>query len=171
MRDFRFAPAECRRRGLPVLAARVAIPDGLEVETPADGPVVLIVREPGAGALALEIFAAGLIIDRDGILRDIATEHAKVEGPVRSVELVELEHGPSGARAEVHRRGDPLPYVSVYAVAASDLAMSSGALITVRSARLEWDAGAAMLDSLRLGARDLPANDAAMMPLVVKRRS
>lgn len=172
MRDLRIAPAECRRRGLPAIAVRLAVPDALALERPSDGPVIVTVREPDIGELTIEVFAAGLIIDRDRILEDLADDHARLTpGKTTRLVHVELDGGADGYLAEIDSAGTALPCVSIYVLASPDLAVMGGAIVTVRSALPEWAAGSEMLASLRLGTRDLPANDArGALPVLGRRR-
>jgi hypothetical protein len=186
MRDIKIAPGECRRRGLPAIGVRLLVPDGVEIiPAPTEGPIVVTCREPGNGDLTIEIFAAGLLIDRDHVLEAMTTsaaEFATVEpaaGRVRGVQPIVLEGGTGGYMAEVAVSRDErgvatsCPYLWIYVLAPPDLAACGGAIVTVRSVRYEWVAGDAMLSSLRLGALHQPANDAgraALLPMLHRRR-
>jgi len=103
---------------------------------------------------------------------DLADDHARLTpGKTTRLVHVELDGGADGYLAEVDSVGAALPCVSIYVLASPDLAVMGGAVVTVRSAVPEWPAGAQMLASLRLGARDLPANDArGALPVVGRRR-
>lgn len=154
-------------------------PGDVEIE-PGGGDVGLRCRERRAdgqpiGELEVEVFRAALVIDRDGILIDkvqAAVDRAAERGarisPVVSVSLP----GASGFRASVElvrpmgTARPPLPYVYVLAIAPHDLGVDSGVLVTVRSARPEWPAADAILQSLRiLGRTGASANDAGDPPL------
>jgi hypothetical protein len=165
------------------MAVRIRIPERVDLATPPTGPHVLVCREPGLGELAVELFAAGLIIDRDGILEQMASDAARhavvapAAGDIRGVMPVELAEGPNGYVAEVDLRRDErgappeLPYLDIFVVAPADLAVPGGALVTVRRAGDEWPAGAEMLASLRLGAQGGAANDMrSAMPVIGRRR-
>jgi hypothetical protein len=186
MREYRFAPADSRRRGLPAIGVRVRIPERVEVTPLASGSIVVRCHEDGIGELAIELFAAGLIMNRDGILERM-TDHAAdaaiaspADGEVRSLMPVELAAGPSGFVAEIDLRRDDhgqrpaLPYLTLFVLAPPDLAVAGGAIVTVRSKALDWPAAAEMLASLQLGALDgddVAANDGRpAMPLLTRRR-
>ena len=109
------------------------------------------------GELEASVFAAALIIDRDGILAEQARAVVRREVPGRAgaeAEAVAVRlPGASGYRAEAVRVA-PLPYVFVFAIAPNDLGIDGGVLITVRSARPDWAAADHMLRSLRLLKRN-----------------
>jgi hypothetical protein len=159
---------------------KLRIPEPMETLDP-DGPFAFTGREPGVGELAIELFAAGLIIDRDGILEAMAHDAAAAaiaepaRGAVRSVCPVELAHGPTGFTAEIDLVRDDrgyaatYPYLTLFVLAPPDLAVSAGALVTVRSKDLEWQAAADLLASLCLG-NNHAANDARGALPVVGRR-
>jgi len=112
MRDLRVSPAECRRRNLPAIAVRVSVPDRVEAPA-ASGAVIASFREPGLGELSIELFAAGLIIDRDRVLEDLADDHARLTpGKTVRVVAVELDSGATGFLAEIDSTGD-LPCVAI----------------------------------------------------------
>lgn len=124
-------------------------------------------REDGRpiGELEIGVFSAALIIDRDGVLRAKASEESGGM-PATPVKLP----GASGYRAEAVGPA-PLPYLYVFAMAPKDLGVSSGVLVTVRSARPDWPAAEALLRSLRILTRNgvVAANDdsgAFSLPLV-----
>ena len=124
-------------------------------------------REDGRpiGELEIDTFPAALIIDRDGVLSAKASEQAGGM-PAIPVKLP----GASGYRAEAVGAA-PLPYLYVFAMAPRD-GVQSGLLVTVRSARPDWPAAEALLQSLRILTRNgrAPANDtgetALALPLV-----
>ena len=121
------------------------------------------------GELEVSVFAAPLLIDRDGILEERARDVAETaaQHAVSGTFAVELP-GASGYRADVEVRGRvPLPYVHVFAMAPPD-GVDGGLLITVRSAVPEWRAAEAMLGSLKLLTRHgaTPANDGPQLPVI-----
>ena len=112
------------------------------------------------GELAVEVFRAALVIDRDGILEEKAHVAADAErGRVTPPVPVTLP-GASGFRAEVVRK-DQLPYVYLFAVAPDDLGVDGGVLVTVRSAKPEWPAANEILRTLRVLGRRATTNRAA----------
>jgi len=174
-------PSTYRRpaRGRPSIGFQLEAPGEVELR---DGSSLSCreVRQDGrtVGELEVSVFAAALIIDRDGILAEKACDTlgrvAKVRGGATAV-AVELP-GASGFRADaVHDAA--LPYVYVFAVAPHDLGVDGGVLVTVRCATPDWPAGDQMLQSLRIVTRNgiAPANDAAeaapLLPVVAPTRS
>jgi hypothetical protein len=154
----------------------VTAPSEVELTPIAAGASVLRCREhkdgKTVGELEVSMFAAALLIDRDGILEEKAREAAE-----RSVDAASIAGtvaislpGASGYRADVEpSREHGLPYVYVFAMAPHDLGIQGGIIVTVRSAQPEWPAADAILGSLRLltrngGAR--PANDETHAPLL-----
>lgn len=117
------------------------------------------------GELEVEVFAAALVIDRDGILEAKASE---TTGGMPAVK-VSLP-GASGYRAEAVAPS-PLPYLYAFAMAPRD-GIDGGVLVTVRCARPDWPAAEAMLRSLRIltrhgvAANDEQLDDAPLLPLV-----
>jgi hypothetical protein len=116
------------------------------------------------GELQVEVFAAALVIDRDGILESKVSELAGAQA-----KYVTLP-GATGYCASRVERGTPLPYLHVFAMAPS-LGIDGGLLVTIRSAKPEWPAADAVLRSLRILTRHgvAPANDeisGSMLPLV-----
>jgi hypothetical protein len=101
------------------------------------------------------VFAAALIIDRDGILAEKAREVIAREAPVRggAVAVAVRLPGASGFRADAVQ-STRLPYVYVFAVAPHDLGIDGGVLITIRSASPDWPAADHMLRSLRILTRN-----------------
>ncbi len=112
------------------------------------------------GELVLEVFAASLVIDRDGVLSDRARD--AVGGEPVAITLP----GASGYRSETVVR-EILPYRYAFAIA-HDGAIDGGILITIRCAQPEWPAAEAMLRSLRVLTRHgtAPANDEVLGPLL-----
>lgn len=187
------APADSRRRGLPAIGFRVRIPDNVR-----SIPVDLVVGDRGfllrceerrgaavIGEIELGVFAAGLIVDRDGVLEGLvvaAAERAIAAaraGRIAEVRAIELE-GASGFRADVEllraSRDAPrvaCPHVAAIALAPADLAVCGGVLLTTRSADPDWAAAEEMLASLRIvtARGGAPANDeAARAHLPILRR-
>jgi len=166
-------------RGRPSIGFQLEVP--AEVEC-LEGAVVTC-RERGedgrtVGELVARVFAAALIIDRDGILADKASEALAQETRAPAAPALEVMlPGATGFRAEAIQRA-PLPYVHVFALAAPD-SVDGGILVTIRSLRPDWPAAEQMLSSLRLLTRhgklatsDEPgANDnATVLPVVVIKR-
>ena len=176
-------------RGRPQLGFELEAPEQVVIE---DG-VVLHCREVQQGreigALEIRVFAAALIIDRDGLLAKAACDelarHAKASDAVavpvqlpgtcgyvaQAILPRDATRGGENAPAcpPQERREGPLwidrsalPYVHVFAMAPPD-GIDGGVLVTVRSARPEWPAADHMLASLRLLTRHgvAAANDDA----------
>ncbi|HEU0030536.1 MAG TPA: hypothetical protein VFQ53_07885 [Kofleriaceae bacterium] len=164
-KPYRQLPTASRAQGLPAIGFE------LETELPITPDVGAVrcseQRADGRpiGELAVEVFAAALVIDRDGILAAKASERA---GGAPAVAVV--LPGVSGYRADAIT-DDPLRYVHVFAMA-PDLGVDAGVLVTIRSARPEWPAAESILRSLRLltrhGSVPVAANDesAPLLPLV-----
>ncbi|MEO7094236.1 MAG: hypothetical protein ABI175_13355 [Polyangiales bacterium] len=129
------------------------------------------------GELEVSMFAAALLIDRDGILEEKAREAAESSAEAASVAgtfAISLP-GASGYRADVEpSRKFGLPYIHVFAMAPHDLGIQGGVIVTVRSAQPEWPAAQEILGSLRLLTRNgggQAANDeehAPLLPIVKK---
>lgn len=158
---FKQSPSASRQRGLPLIGFEVSAPESLVVEPVAVGPVVLRCaerRDDGRpiGELEVAVFAAALIIDRDGLLEAKASQESGGAPAVR----VELP-GASGYRAEAVGTS-PLPYVYVFAMA-PPTGVDGGVLVTVRAAKPDWPAAEAVLRSMRLLTRSgvAPANEEA----------
>ncbi len=118
------------------------------------------------------MFAAALLIDRDGILEQKAREAGESSAEAASIAgtfAISLP-GASGYRADVEpSRKHGLPYIHVFAMAPHDLCIQGGIIVTVRSAQPEWPAAEVILGSLRLLTRSstaAPANDEAHAPLL-----
>ena len=150
-------------RGRPMLGFQLETPPAIALR---DGAVLTCSEvEHGRpiGELEVSVFAAALIIDRDGTLAQKACAAIEREVPLpngATAMPVELA-GASGYRAEaVH--GHALPYRYAIAMAPPD-GIDGGVLVTVRAARPEWPAADHMLQSLRLVTRHgvVPANDGA----------
>jgi hypothetical protein len=163
---YRSLPADTRRRGLPLIGFEI-IPGALEITPIASGETFLRCTERRAdgkivGELEITVFAAALVIDRDGILEATASRHGG-GGHALPISLP----GASGYFAEA--RDDPqLPYRYVFAIAPYDLAVDGGLLVTVRSARPGWPEAERALQSLRILTRSgvAPANDAELGPIL-----
>jgi hypothetical protein len=167
-------------RGRPALGFQLEVPPELERF---EGPVVACreLRPDGrvAGELEASVFAAPLIIDRDGILADKACEVlgrqiGEAAGVATAPAVAMALPGAAGFRADAVQR-TALPYVHVFALAA-DAIVDGGVLITIRSAEPDWPAGEHMMRSLRLLTRggriaaSAEPDDARLLPLVVPRR-
>jgi hypothetical protein len=155
---------------------------GFQLEAPPevalqDGAVLVCreVRQDGrtVGELEVGVFAAALIIDRDGILAEKAREglERQTRGSGEAVAVAVSLPGASGFRADAVQDA-PLPYVYVFAVAPHDLGVDGGVLVTIRSARPEWPAADHILRSLRILTRNgmAASNDevagAPILPIV-----
>jgi hypothetical protein len=129
------------------------------------------------GELEVSVFAAALVIDRDGILSEKACEVLGREAMVRGgpTAVAVTLPGASGFRAEAVQN-TPLPYRYVFAIAPPDLGVDGGILITIRCASPDWPAADHMLRSLRILTRNgrVATNDdigdAPLLPVVVPRR-
>jgi hypothetical protein len=163
-------PSHSRQRGLPAVGFAIEVPERIEVAAGQRGVVFVLVErrvdsdDRVIGRLELGIFTAALIIDRDGVLEQltsVAAEQvvASIGGRVLSASPVELAGGPSGHRTDVTlvpRDGTraELPCVSYFALAPSELGVRGGVFVTISSVASPWDAGTAMLESLRIFTRD-----------------
>jgi hypothetical protein len=105
------------------------------------------------GELEVGVFAAALIIDRDGVLAEKACEVLAREAALRgdpTAVAVRLP-GASGYRADAVQN-TALPYRHVFAIAPDEV-VDGGVLITVRCASPDWPAADHMLRSLRVLTR------------------
>jgi hypothetical protein len=151
-------------RGVPAIGFELTT----ELElTPVGHVVRCSERHDGrtVGELEVEVFAASLVIDRDGILEAKASDRTG-GNPAVKVSLP----GASGFRAEGIAQA-PLRYLYVFAMAPRD-GIDGGILVTVRCARPDWPAAEAVLRSLRIltrhgvAANDEQLDDAPLLPLV-----
>ena len=163
MPKIRLLPSESRRRGRPAIGFDLMLPESVE-QVDAQGPVEasLVERRPDGrliGALTIELFAASLVVDRDGVLRSlVATAAERAGGEVQGVYPVAYESGSAGFRADiVHVDRVELPYQSWLALAPADLAVRGGALVTLASLGPDWPATHSILDTLRVFSRDSDA--------------
>jgi hypothetical protein len=126
------------------------------------------------GELEVALFAAALIIDRDGILSEKACASiAQLASFPRGATAVAVKlPGAGGFRADAIQ-GTALPYLHVFALAPYDLGVSGGVVITIRSATPEWPAADHMLRSLRILTRNgrlatsAEADDGPLLPVVM----
>jgi hypothetical protein len=119
------------------------------------------------GELEVGVFAASLVIDRDGALAVKACTELQREVPADVTALAVELPGASGFRAEMVARA-PLPYVAVLALVPAG-GIEGGVLIKVRSARPDWPAADQILGSLRILTRDGIApggDDQAILPMI-----
>jgi hypothetical protein len=160
---YKLSPSASRQRGLAAIGVELESP--VTIQALATGPMVVRCSEEQdgqlVGELAVEVFRAALVIDRDGILEEKAhdaadAEHGRVTPPVP----VTLP-GASGFRAEVVRGKQQLPYVYFFAVAPDDLGVDGGVLVTVRSASPNWPAANEILRTLRVLGRRASTNRVA----------
>lgn len=107
------------------------------------------------GELEVGVFAAALVIDRDGILADKAREviGRQLRGNRDATAVAVRLPGASGFRAEAVQH-TPLPYVYVFALAPHDLGVDGGVLVTIRSVSPDWPAADHILQSLRILTRN-----------------
>jgi hypothetical protein len=140
-KPFRQLPTVARQHGLPPIGfeivtelERSAARTGVRFTERRDGTVI--------GELEVEVFAAALIIDRDGTLETLATSATRT--PAVPFTLGRA----SGFRAEAVTEGE-LRYLHVLAIAHDD-AIDGGVLVTMRCSRPAWPAAEAMLGSLRI---------------------
>jgi len=195
-REYRHSPADSRRRGLPAIGFSLSAPESIEL-IPSE-PVattratLLVCRQLGpddrlVGELEIAAFSAALLMDRDGILEQMAeveAEHALASpaaGRMDALFPVHYGGGASGYRAEVVLLRDargvvkpPCPYLAFCALACDEI-VDAGLFVTIRSAAPEWAAADPILASLRLsrlgGSRRAPANDQVVrLPLLGRRR-
>ncbi|HEY6179198.1 MAG TPA: hypothetical protein VIX73_32310 [Kofleriaceae bacterium] len=129
------------------------------------------------GELEVSLFAAALVIDRDGILSEKACEVLGREATVRggpNAVAVALPAG-NGFRAEAVQN-TALPYRYVFAIAAVDLGVDGGVLVVIRCASPDWPAADHMLRSLRILTRsgrvatNHAAGDGPLLPVIAPRR-
>jgi len=129
------------------------------------------------GELEVSLFAAALVIDRDGILAEKARAVTEQLAALRrsAIAVPVALPGGSGFRADAVAKS-PLPYVYVFAIAPSDLGVDGGVLITVRCSAPEWAAADHMLRSLRILTRNgrvatnYEADDVPILPVVAPTR-
>jgi hypothetical protein len=129
------------------------------------------------GELEVSVFAAALVIDRDGILSEKACEVLSREATPRGgpIAVPVALPGASGFRADAVQN-TTLPYRYVFAVAPADLGVDGGVLIVIRCASPDWPAADHMLRSLRILTRNgrvetnVDADDAPILPVIVPRR-
>jgi hypothetical protein len=165
-------------RGRPAIGFQLETPREVQLR---EGSTVLCreTRQDGrvVGELEISVFAAALVIDRDGILEEKACAGIATltEGRGDAAAVAVRLPGAAGFRAEaVH--GTELPYLHAFAVAPSDLGVDGGLLITVRSAAPDWAAADHMLRSLRLLTRSGmstvsdDADEAPLLPVVAPSR-
>src|ERR1041384_919516 len=127
-------------RGRPMIGFQLEVPRWVELREAA----TLKCREVMQGGrtlgeLEVSLFAAALVIDRDGILSEKACEVLGREATVRggpNAVAVALPAG-NGFRAEAVQN-TALPYRYVFAIAAVDLGVDGGGLGVVRCASPAW---------------------------------
>ena len=140
---YRQLPAASRQRGLASIGFEI-VPGELEVTPVPAGETLLRCTEKTddgnpIGELEVTVFAAALVIDRDGILEAKASDNSDGAHAVPVV-----LPGASGYFAET-RDNAKLPYRYVFAIAPHDLAVDGGVLVTVRSATPDWPAADRLL--------------------------
>ncbi len=125
------------------------------------------------GELEIRLFAAALVIDRDGILSEKACEVLAGEATLgRGPTAVAVAlPGASGFRADavIHAT---LPYRYAFAIAPPDLGVDGGVAIVVRCVSPDWPAADHMLRSLRILTRtgriatQTEVDDGPLLPVV-----
>ena len=158
MSKLRLLPSEARRRGLPAVGFDLVVAPGVTLEPPPAGTVALVVEADAdgrrIGELSIEVVAAGLIVDRDGALAQLANRRAPIVSPYP----VTLDAGATGFRADLVRGDRPaLPYQSFFALAPRDVGGFGAIVVAVHTVAPAWPAGDAMLASLRVFCRDTDA--------------
>jgi hypothetical protein len=104
------------------------------------------------GELSIDVFAAALIIDRDGILE------SKASAATGNGAVAFALPGVSGYRSETIDRDGSMPYRQVLAIA-PEHGIDGGLLVTIRCEQPEWPRADELLRSLRLLTRGRAAND------------
>jgi hypothetical protein len=181
------APSIIRQepRGRPAVGFQLEVPGEVEVEDePTNEPAneaVIVCRERRpdgrlVGELEARVFAGAMIIDRDGILAEKASEVLGGETQrMGEAAVAVVLPGASGFRAEAVVR-TMLPYIYVFAVAAADGVVDGGVVVTIRSAAPDWPAAEHMLRSLRILTRtgriatNYDAQDGPILPVVAPKR-
>lgn len=166
-------PAErASGRGLPPVELRFRAPSGLSVVEPQARPdgggALFHCEEIGPtgrllGTLELHLVSVAVVIDRAGVLSDLARAAAadELSGSARWQLLVEGQvefgGGSSGHRIDVVIQFDKegrlrpdSPYASWLALAGPDPILPVGLLAVIRAAAPEWRAAASLLDSLEI---------------------
>jgi hypothetical protein len=161
-------------RGRPLIGFQVEVPREVELR---EGPTLRCreVLQGGRtlGEIEISLFAAALVIDRDGLLAEKACEVMAHEATVRGgpIAVAVALPGASGFRAEAVTN-TPLPYRYVFAIAPPDLGVDGGIAITIRCASPDWPAADHMLRSLRILTRNgriatqLEVDDGPLLPVV-----
>ena len=172
------APRSYRRapRGRPSIGFQLEVPPELELR---DGAELQgrEVRQDGrvVGELTISLFAAALVIDRDGILAEQAVEGLSRLTTLHRPPVAEpvALPGANGFRSAAVHSG-PLPYLYVFAIAPPDLGVDGGVLIAIRAASPDWAAADQVLRSLRVLTRNgrvatnIDADDAPILPIVTR---
>jgi hypothetical protein len=174
MPKLRLLPSEARRRGLPAVGFDLIVPPGIALDRPDPGVEAVLVEQRAdgrrIGTLSIEVVGAGLIVDRDGALAQLANRRIPVARPYP----VTLDAGATGYRADVVR-GDrcELPYQSWFALAPRDVGGNGAIVVGIQARAPAWPAGDLVLASLRVFCRDADARvatgdpgDALLLPLV-----
>ncbi len=166
-RPFRQPPATSRRRGFSAIGFELLAGPDLVLEEIASGETVLRVVETSStgapiGELEIALFTAALIIDRDGLLSERATQVAQAVSGVAATACCEVTFpGAAGFRADAVIPGRPsLPYVHAFALAPVD-GIDGGVILTMRTATTDWQAGESLLYSFKMLTRTgaVPASD------------
>ena len=128
------------------------------------------------GELDLSVISPGLIMDRDGVLREAAIRAADSfvaaprAGYIAHMGEIELPGGVAWrAQAFMERgkdgRAPALPYQTVLAMGHPDLALPVALFISIHSVEEQWAPATELLESLRfLGAAAARAREAVVLP-------
>ena len=136
------------------------------------------VRQDGRtiGEIEIRVFGAALIIDRDGILEEQACAAIRQLGVSAGATAIAVNLPGAGGFRTTGVVSGPLPYLHVFALAAYDLGVDGGLLVTLRCASPDWAAADHILRSLRiitrsgLAAIHEDSDDAPILPVVAPRR-
>ncbi|HVV81560.1 MAG TPA: hypothetical protein VHE35_00730 [Kofleriaceae bacterium] len=179
-RELKVLPVAAQRRGRPPIGFGLQVADGLGVELPesANQPLVRCTEATASrtiGVLEVDVFAAGMVVDPEGALQQIASaalDRLRGGGTARArpPTAFELDDGVHGIRvhADLLRDGTgqrpALPYLTVVALAG--VSVRGGVIVTMASAAANWEAGDRVLDSLRVLDRDRAGGRGGMpMPI------
>jgi hypothetical protein len=162
------------------IGLRLVVPTALTVIPGPPGSSFHAVEKRGTrivGTFDLGVITPGLIMDRDGVLREAAVRTAEaIVAPPRDGYLVNMgdvllpagsawridalmQRGPDG-------RAPALPYQSVVAMGHPDLSLPIALMITINSVTDPWPPSIELLDSLTfLGAPAAAAREVQVLPI------
>jgi hypothetical protein len=162
---FEFTPEAHRKPGKRPAGFRLSVPDRLVV-VPCGvlGPQFHALEyrsgsERVLGEIEIQVLSPALIMDRDGVLQEIARNAIELITGQKDADLHPINLPASdGWQAELvvtkDRAGkaSAYPYVSVIALGHPDPMVPFALLIVKRSVQDSWETGNAMLESLELAA-------------------